>query len=47
MGKSCLRFKSPDDLRFDLIAETVAATPPDAMIALHERAHAERPVRRR
>jgi hypothetical protein len=47
MGKSCLRFKQPGDLRLDLIAETVAATPPDRMIALHERAHAERPTRRR
>jgi hypothetical protein len=47
MGKSCLRFKEPEDLRLDLIAETVAATPPDGMIALHERAHAERPVRTR
>jgi hypothetical protein len=40
MGKSCLRFKRADDLRLDLIAETVAATPPDGMIALHERAQA-------
>jgi hypothetical protein len=47
MGKSCLRFRNPDDLRLDLVAETVASTPPDAMIALHERAHAERPVRQR
>jgi hypothetical protein len=47
MGKSCLRFRNPDDLRLDLVAETVASTPPDAMIALHERAHAERPTRRR
>jgi hypothetical protein len=47
MGKSCLRFKRADDLRLDLIAETVAATPPDGMIALHERAQAEPPVRPR
>ncbi|MGH8894988.1 MAG: DUF1801 domain-containing protein, partial [Actinomycetes bacterium] len=47
MGKSCLRFRRVEDLRMDLIEETVAATPPDALIAMHERAHAERPVRSR
>jgi hypothetical protein len=47
MGKSCLRFRTADELRMDLVAEAVAATPPEAMMALHERAHAERPARQR
>ena len=38
MGKSCLRFRQPDDLRLDLIAETVASAPPEMLIALHEQA---------
>ena len=42
MGKSCLRFTRAEDLRMDLVTEAVAATPPEAMMALHERAHAER-----
>jgi len=40
MGKSCLRFRKVADLRMDLIAETVAATPPEALVALHEQARA-------
>lgn len=47
MGKSCLRFRKADDLRMDLVTEAVATTPPEAMIALHERAHAERPTGQR
>ena len=42
MGKSCLRFRRADDLRLDLVTDAVAATPPETMMALHERAHAER-----
>ena len=38
MGKSCLRFRDETDLRTDLITETVASTPPEALIALHEQA---------
>jgi Domain of unknown function (DU1801) len=45
MGKSCLRFKDPAEINEDLIAETVAGMTPDRLIALHERARAERPVR--
>lgn len=41
MGKSCLRFQRVDDLRLDLIAEAVAAMPPDQLIAQHERSRAE------
>lgn len=39
MGKSCLRFKSLDDLPLDVIANVVASTPPEDMIAMHEKAH--------
>jgi len=42
MGKSCLRFRKVADLRLDLVGEVVASTPPDALIAMHERARAER-----
>lgn len=38
MGKSCVRFKSLDDVDLDLIAETVADTPVDEFIAQYERA---------
>ena len=36
MGKSCLRFRSLADLPLDAIAEVVARTPPEALIARHE-----------
>lgn len=39
MGKSCLRFRTTNDLRLDLLAETVAATSPARMIEHHQRAH--------
>lgn len=42
MGRSCLRFTKVEDLRLDLPEQAVAATPPEAMMALHERGHAER-----
>lgn len=38
LGKSCLRFRDPADLRTDLLAETVAATPPARLIELHQQA---------
>lgn len=38
MGKSCVRFKSADDLPLDLIAETIASTPVDAYIGSYEAA---------
>ena len=37
MGKSCVRFKSADDLAFDAIAETIASMPVDDYIALYEK----------
>ena len=36
-GKSCIRFKSPDDLALDAIAETIATLPVDGFIELYER----------
>jgi hypothetical protein len=36
MGKSCLRFKKPEDLALDAIAAAIASTPPDAFIAQYE-----------
>ena len=38
MGKSCVRFKSIDDLPMDLIAETIASTPVDSYIGSYEAA---------
>jgi hypothetical protein len=32
MGKSCLRFRRPDDLPLDVIGEVIAATPVESMI---------------
>ena len=40
MGKSCIRFKAADDLPLDVIGKAVAAVPPDALVTLHEKAHA-------
>lgn len=36
MGKSCLRFRSADDLPLDALGKLIASTPPEAMIALYE-----------
>jgi len=36
MGKSCVRFKKPEDLALDAIASAIASTPPDAFIAQYE-----------
>lgn len=38
MGKSCVRFKSADDLPMDLIAETIASTTVDDYIESYEAA---------
>lgn len=37
MGKSCVRFRSLDDLPLDLVGETIAATSVEAFIDLYER----------
>ena len=42
MGKSCVRFKTVDDLPLDLIAETIAKTPVDEFISIYEKARAGR-----
>jgi hypothetical protein len=36
MGKSCIRFRTPDDLPLEAIGELVASTPVDALIAQYE-----------
>ncbi len=38
MGKSCVRFKSAEDLPLDLVGEAIARTPVDEYIALYETA---------
>lgn len=40
MGKSCLRFRTLDDLPLDVIGETIAAVPPEALIAQYEASRA-------
>ena len=42
MGKSCVRFRTLDDERLRLVADTVASTTPDQLVGLHERSRAER-----
>ena len=37
MGKSCVRFKTADDLPLDVIGRTIAATPMKAFIEMFER----------
>jgi len=37
MGKSCLRFRSIDDLPLDVVGEIVAATPPAQFIKQYEK----------
>jgi uncharacterized protein YdhG (YjbR/CyaY superfamily) len=38
MGKSCVRFKTADDLALDVIGNTIASTPMTAFIAMSEKA---------
>ena len=40
MGKSCLRFKTLDDLPLDAIGQLIASTPPEKLIAHYEAARA-------
>lgn len=42
MGKSCLRFKTLDELPMDVIGEIIAATPVETLIEAHEAAHRRR-----
>jgi hypothetical protein len=36
MGKSCIRFRTPEDLPLEAIGELIASTPVDAFIAQYE-----------
>ena len=36
MGKSCVRFRRLDDLPLDVVARTIAATPPEELIRQYE-----------
>lgn len=36
MGKSCLRFKTLDDLPLDVIGKVIASAPPEQFIAQYE-----------
>jgi hypothetical protein len=38
MGKSCVRFRTADDLPLDVIGQTIAATPMTSFIAMYEKA---------
>ena len=38
MGKSCIRFKEPDDLALDAIGRIIATTPPERFIQQYEAA---------
>jgi hypothetical protein len=37
MGKSCVRFKSPDDLPLDVVGELIASVPVEKWIAIYEK----------
>jgi uncharacterized protein YdhG (YjbR/CyaY superfamily) len=37
MGKSCIRYKKPDDIPFELIGELVSKITPDEWIAMYEK----------
>jgi hypothetical protein len=39
MGKSCLRFRSLEDLALDVVGDAIARTSVDELIGQHERAH--------
>jgi hypothetical protein len=42
MGKSCVRFRSLDELPLDVVGQVIAATPVEAFLRLYERARAGR-----
>ncbi|MBA3342942.1 MAG: DUF1801 domain-containing protein [Gemmatimonadaceae bacterium] len=42
MGKSCVHFKSADDLPLDVIGDVIAGMPPEKLIAAIERAHGKK-----
>ena len=42
MGKSCVRFKSLEDLPLDVIGAVIASLPPHVLIDAHESVHAKK-----
>lgn len=42
MGKSCIRFQSPDDLALDVVGEIIAAVPLEKWVAIAQAARAGR-----
>lgn len=42
MGKSCLRFKTYEELPAETLAELIAEVTPEKLIAIHEKVHARR-----
>ena len=46
MGKSCLHFKSADDLPLDAIGDIIGSTPPEKMIEEAEKVRASRSKKR-
>ena len=42
MGKSCVRFKSLEDLPLDVIGSVIASLPPQALIDAHESVHGKK-----
>lgn len=36
LGKSCVRFRKLDDIPLDAIANAIASTPPEKLIAIYE-----------
>jgi hypothetical protein len=42
MGKSCIRFRTLDDLPLDTIADIIASTPVDVYVASYERSRKDR-----
>ena len=47
MGKSCVRFKSVEDLPLDVIGSVIASMPPQVLIDAHEAVHAKKRSRAR
>lgn len=39
MGKSCIRYKKPEDIPFELVGELAAKITPDEWIAMYEKAY--------
>jgi hypothetical protein len=46
IGKSCLRFKTTDDLALDAVAKLIAATPPEKFIEIHEASRPAKPAKK-